>query len=68
LRCVHAAFKQDDTDLKSLNLKDGHTFMMMGTASGEGLKKPAEKPQFLEDMSESEVNVVVRSSSSALIL
>ena len=42
--------------------------MMMGTASGEGLKKPAEKPQFLEDMSESEVNVVVRSSSSALIL
>ncbi|ORE09033.1 cysteine proteinase [Rhizopus microsporus var. microsporus] len=44
----------DTTDLNQLGLKDGHTFMMMGTA-GE-LPKPPPKPvQFLEDMTDAEV-------------
>ncbi|KAI7876089.1 cysteine proteinase [Lichtheimia hyalospora FSU 10163] len=45
---------KETTDLNKLGLKDGHTFMMMGTA-GE-LPKPPEKPtQFLEDMTDAQV-------------
>jgi hypothetical protein len=36
--------------------------MMMGTPSESQLKEPAERPKFIEDMSEQEVNVVVRST------
>ena len=45
--------------MKSLNIPAGHTFLMMGTASGQGLKEPVEKPKFLEDLSAGEVNVAV---------
>ena len=49
---------KDDTDLGSLKLKAGHTFMMMGTpANGDndGLQRPKEKTKFVEDMTEAEV-------------
>ncbi|KAJ1658006.1 deubiquitinating enzyme [Dispira simplex] len=45
---------KDDTDLASLNLKDGHTFMMMGTA-GELPKAPEKKVMFMEDMSDAQL-------------
>jgi ubiquitin carboxyl-terminal hydrolase 14 len=48
---------KDDTDLGKLGVKPGHTFMMMGTPSSEGLaalQKPTEKIRFLEDMTEAE--------------
>ncbi|KAF2098117.1 ubiquitin carboxyl-terminal hydrolase 14 [Rhizodiscina lignyota] len=48
---------KDDTDLGKLNVKAGHTFMMMGTPSAEGLaalERPKEPVKFLEDMSEAE--------------
>jgi ubiquitin carboxyl-terminal hydrolase 14 len=45
---------KDDTDLSKLGVKPGHTFMMMGTASGGGIEKPKEKIRFLEDMTEAE--------------
>ena len=48
---------KDHTDLSTLGLKPGHTFMMMGTPStGEGyvLQKPKEKMRFVEDMTEAE--------------
>lgn len=48
---------KDETDLSKLGVKPGHTFMMMGTASGTGagiIEKPKEKIRFLEDMTEAE--------------
>lgn len=48
---------KDDTDLGKLNVKAGHTFMMMGTPSAEGLaalERPKEPVKFLEDMTEAE--------------
>ena len=47
---------KDDTDLGKLAVKPGHTFMMMGTASGAGsvVQAPKEKMRFLEDMTEAE--------------
>jgi ubiquitin carboxyl-terminal hydrolase 14 len=48
---------KDDTDLGSLKLKAGHTFMMMGTPAngdGDGLQRPKEKTKFVEDMTEAE--------------
>ncbi|KAI9470587.1 MAG: hypothetical protein EXX96DRAFT_602870 [Benjaminiella poitrasii] len=51
---VKGGILKDDTDLNKLGLKNGHNFMMMGTA-GE-LPKPPPKPvQFLEDMTDAEV-------------
>ncbi|KAI9670864.1 MAG: deubiquitinating enzyme [Caeruleum heppii] len=50
---------KDDTDLSTLAVKSGHTFMMMGTPSaGEGsagvLERPKERMRFVEDMTEAE--------------
>ncbi|EKG17979.1 Ubiquitin [Macrophomina phaseolina MS6] len=48
---------KDDTDLSKLNVKPGHTFMMMGTPSGDSkgqIERPKEKIKFLEDMTEAE--------------
>ena len=48
---------KDDTDLGKLGIKAGHTFMMMGTPSAEGLavlERPKEPVKFLEDMTEAE--------------
>ncbi|KAI8048039.1 uncharacterized protein B0P05DRAFT_519510 [Gilbertella persicaria] len=51
---VKGGILKDSTDLNKLGLKEGHSFMMMGTA-GE-LPKPPPKPvQFLEDMSDAQV-------------
>lgn len=48
---------KDDTDLSKLNAKPNQVFMMMGTASDQGvsLVAPLEKPKFLEDMTEAEL-------------
>lgn len=48
---------KDDTDLSKLAAKPGQIFMMMGTPSDKGgsLVAPAEKPKFLEDMTEAEL-------------
>ncbi|KAI9791357.1 MAG: deubiquitinating enzyme [Candelina submexicana] len=49
---------KDDTDLSTLGVKPGHSFMMMGTPSAgdgsTGLEKPKEKMRFVEDMTEAE--------------
>lgn len=49
---------KDDTELSTLNVKPGQTFIMMGTpSSGEAaavLGKPKEATKFLEDMTEAE--------------
>ncbi|KZF20940.1 cysteine proteinase [Xylona heveae TC161] len=48
---------KDDTDLSTLGIKPGHTFLMMGSAAsgdkGE-LERPKEPVRFLEDMTEAE--------------
>lgn len=49
---------KDETPLSSLNAKQGQTFMMMGTPSGDktvgDLARPKEAMKFLEDMTEAE--------------
>ncbi|KAK7549239.1 ubiquitin C-terminal hydrolase-like protein [Phyllosticta citricarpa] len=48
---------KDDTDLSKLNVKPGHTFMMMGTPSNDNkgrIERPKEQIKFLEDMTEAE--------------
>ncbi|EKX37851.1 hypothetical protein GUITHDRAFT_165362 [Guillardia theta CCMP2712] len=44
----------DDTDLKSLNLKDKQMLMLFGTAD-EILQAPTEKPIFVEDLAPSDM-------------
>lgn len=51
---VKGGILKDTTDLNKLGLKEGHTFMMMGTA-GELPKAPPKPVQFLEDMTDAEV-------------
>ncbi|ORX57464.1 cysteine proteinase [Hesseltinella vesiculosa] len=51
---VKGGMLKDDTDLNKLGLKNGHTFMMMGTA-GEIAKPPPKPVQFIEDMSDAQV-------------
>src|SRR6266487_3723857 len=49
---------KDDTELSTLNVKPGQTFIMMGTPSsgdaGAVLGRPKEATKFLEDMTEAE--------------
>ncbi|KAI4117140.1 MAG: hypothetical protein LQ345_002567 [Seirophora villosa] len=47
---------KDDTDLSTLGVKPGQTFMMMGTSSGASanLERPKEQLKFVEDMTEAE--------------
>jgi len=50
---------KDETELSTLNVKQGHTFMMMGTPSGDAaaqaIEKPKEQVKFVEDMTEAEI-------------
>ncbi|KAH0552927.1 hypothetical protein GP486_006874 [Trichoglossum hirsutum] len=49
---------KDDTDLKTLGIKPGHTFMMMGTPrenAADVIAQPKEKTRFVEDMTDAEV-------------
>ncbi|KAI9309293.1 hypothetical protein BJ944DRAFT_236234 [Cunninghamella echinulata] len=51
---VKGGMLKETTDLNKLALKDGHTFMMMGTA-GEVAKPPPKPVQFIEDMTDAEM-------------
>ncbi|KAF7724077.1 Ubiquitin carboxyl-terminal hydrolase 14 [Apophysomyces ossiformis] len=51
---VKGGMLKDTTDLNKLGLKDGHVFMMMGTA-GELPKPPSTPVQFIEDMTDAEM-------------
>jgi len=45
---------KDDGNWGDLGIKDGHVFMMMGTADAELPKQPIDKPIFMEDLSNDE--------------
>jgi len=45
---------KDDADWEPLNIKEGHTFMMMGSAESEIPSAPIQKPVFVEDLSQEE--------------
>lgn len=45
---------KEDTDLTTLKLKDGMTFMLMGTAEDKQLVEPAKLIQFTEDLTPEE--------------
>lgn len=45
---------KDDTDLKTLKLKDGLKIILMGTAEGGELKAPGKETTFVEDLSAEE--------------
>jgi len=48
---VKGGMLKDDADWSTLGIKDGHTFMMMGSAEEDIPKAPVEKPVFVEDLS-----------------
>ncbi|CAG8507118.1 14042_t:CDS:10, partial [Dentiscutata heterogama] len=48
---IKGGILKDDTDLKTLNIKEGASIMMMGTP-GELPKEPAKKTLFIEDMTD----------------
>lgn len=47
---------KDDADWKSLGIKEGHTFMLMGSA--EEVKAPTEKIVFMEDLTEDQATAM----------
>ncbi|KAJ3214894.1 Ubiquitin carboxyl-terminal hydrolase 14 [Dinochytrium kinnereticum] len=51
---VKGGVLKDDTDMKKIGLKEGATLMMMGTV-GELPKAPAVVPQFMEDLTETQL-------------
>ncbi|KAI9209280.1 uncharacterized protein BJ171DRAFT_576853 [Polychytrium aggregatum] len=51
---IKGGIVKDDTDFNKLGLKDGHSFMMMGTV-GELPKVPTTATVFLEDMSDNQI-------------
>ncbi|TPX36743.1 hypothetical protein SmJEL517_g01149 [Synchytrium microbalum] len=51
---IKGGMLKDDTDLSKLDLKEGHSFMMMGTA-GELPKAPEKPIQFVEDMTDAQI-------------
>ncbi|KAJ3294954.1 Ubiquitin carboxyl-terminal hydrolase 14 [Borealophlyctis nickersoniae] len=51
---VKGGMLKDDADMTKLGLKEGQQIMMMGTA-GELPKAPEKRPQFMEDMTDSEI-------------
>lgn len=55
---VKGGLLKDDANLNTLNIKEGHTFMMMGTA-GELPKAPEQPVVFMEDMTDSELAQVM---------
>ncbi|KAF9197608.1 Ubiquitin carboxyl-terminal hydrolase 14 [Haplosporangium sp. Z 27] len=52
---IKGGMLKDETDMSKLGLKNGHTFMLMGTA-GELPKAPVQKILFAEDMTEATLN------------
>jgi hypothetical protein len=48
---VKGGMLKDDADWNTLGIKEGHTFMMMGSAEEDIPKAPVEKPVFVEDLS-----------------
>jgi len=59
---------KDDQDWSTLGLKDGHVFMMMGTAETDIPKAPQNKTVFVEDLSSDELarNQVQKTMPSGL--
>ena len=56
---VKGGMLKDDTNLGSLNFKEGQQIMMMGTI-GELLKEPAKKMKFVEDMTDDEISKALK--------
>jgi len=52
---------KDDADWKQLGIKDGHKFMMIGSAESEIPKEPEQKTQFVEDMSADQAQALAQS-------
>lgn len=57
---------KDDADWTKLNIKDGHTFMMMGTAGENVPLAPVERTVFMEDLSDAEAASLVESFPAGL--
>ena len=58
---------KDDTDMASINAKQGQTFMVIGTA-GPLPEAPKQPKTFLEDMTDSQLALAVRVPSRLLCL
>ncbi|KAI3641415.1 hypothetical protein MIR68_000545 [Amoeboaphelidium protococcarum] len=59
---------KDDTDLTNAKIKDGDTFMMMGTPAEKRLNESeVQKVTFIEDLSDSEIATVVENLPPGLV-
>jgi len=56
---------KDDADWKQLGIKDGHKFMLVGSAEADIPKAPEQKTQFVEDMSADQAQALVQSQFPA---
>lgn len=55
---VKGGVLKDDADWNALGIKDGHSFMMMGSAEAEIPKEPEQKPVFVEDLNPDDVQAM----------
>eukprot|EP01117_Protostelium_nocturnum_P003903 TRINITY_DN1516_c0_g1_i1.p1 TRINITY_DN1516_c0_g1~~TRINITY_DN1516_c0_g1_i1.p1 ORF type:complete len:490 (-),score=177.51 TRINITY_DN1516_c0_g1_i1:96-1565(-) len=55
---VKGGMLKDDGDWNKLGIKDGHTFMLIGSAETDIPKEPVERPKFLEDLTEDQANAL----------
>jgi len=56
---------KDDADWKQLGIKDGHKFMLIGSAEADIPKEPEQKTQFVEDMSADQAQALAQSQFPA---
>lgn len=57
---IKGGMLKDETDLSKIDIKEGHTFMMMGTASEQTIKAPEKPIQFVEDMTDGQIAQAVK--------
>jgi len=56
---------KDDADWNQLGIKDGHKFMLIGSAEADIPKEPEQKTQFVEDMSADQAQALAQSQFPA---
>jgi len=56
---------KDDADWSTLNIKDGHTFILMGSAEESIPKAPVDKPVFVEDLSDDQAAAMIQAQYPA---
>ena len=64
---INKKMVKDGDDLSTMNLKDGMTIQMLGTAAAEQLKAPEKPIKFLEDMTAEEKAAALQEKAAIII-